>query len=157
MNKPYSVCLSLLAEHICASVYVIECCLTALTRKPHAKHHREDASPAESEFLAHTEIYGIQACTCKSSTQAISRILFWKFCCLPFFCGHQFVFPLERVAAHPSLSAGLPASQRSGHPIRDRVIAFDRHRRAQSTWGPEMCLDAEKQGLKLGIDITRIR
>lgn len=85
MSKPSSVCVSLLAEHICVSVYVIECCLTALTKKPHAKHHRGDASPAESEFLAHTKIYGIQACTCKPSTQAISSILFWKFCCFPFF------------------------------------------------------------------------
>lgn len=133
MNRSCSACLSLLVEHICASVYMIECCLTALTRKPHAKHHRGDASPAESEFLAHTEIYGIQACTCKSRMQAISPILFWKFCCFPFFCSHQFVFPLERVAAHPSLSASVPASQRSGHPKRDRVIALDRHCRTQST------------------------
>ena len=34
------------------SVEMIECRLTGLTRKPHAEHHRGDASPAESEFLA---------------------------------------------------------------------------------------------------------
>lgn len=43
-------------EHICVSVHMIECCLTGLTRKPHAEHHRGDASPAESEVLA-SEVY----------------------------------------------------------------------------------------------------
>lgn len=49
--------LSLLAEHICASVDVIECCLTALTRKPHAKHHGGGASPAERVSSWHIQRY----------------------------------------------------------------------------------------------------
>lgn len=65
------------AEHICASVEMIECCLTGLTRKPHAGHHRGDASPAESEVLAskvytctHTQMYDRQACTYIAHTHA---------------------------------------------------------------------------------------
>lgn len=155
MNKLYSACLSLLAEHICASVYMIECCLTALTRKPHAKHHRGDASPAESEFLAHSEIYGIQACTCKSSMQAISPIvssfdvcLFLqssvcisyraRYCSSATFC-QCFSFPVVR-------SPHKRQRHRSGHTPQDTIH-----------WSPEICLDATKQGLKLGIDITQIR
>ncbi len=56
------------------SVEMIEGCLTGLTRKPHAEHHRGAASPAESQFLAsimytstHTQIYNTQACTCTYS------------------------------------------------------------------------------------------
>lgn len=126
-----TVCSSSL-KHIWASVDVIEGCLTALTRKPHAEDHRGDASPAESEFLARTEIYDIQACACKFSTQASSPILFGKFCC-SLFLQSSFVFPSASVAPHPA-GVVAPEVQRSVHAIRDRVIRLDRHHNAESTW-----------------------
>lgn len=48
-------------EHICVSAWVIKYSLTGLPRKPHAGHHMEAASPAESDSSVLIVDIGTQA------------------------------------------------------------------------------------------------
>lgn len=93
------------AEHICVSAEKIECCLTGLNRKPHAEHHRADASPAESELLAsivytstHTQMYDIQTYTVWMHTNLPSVLV----SCSQLF--QLFHFPFVRVLLFYSYS-----------------------------------------------------
>lgn len=62
---------------------MIECRLTGLTRKPHAEHHRGDASPAESEFLA-LIVYTYTGRHIQCSKAHMQRSLLFFLLCLSF-------------------------------------------------------------------------
>lgn len=71
---PVHVAVRLVVEHICVSVKLIGCRLTALTRKPSAERHKGEATPAESQFFgAQTNVWHV-----------ISGSLFWYFVVSPF-------------------------------------------------------------------------